>query len=68
MYRDEICKCHSTSVFLFLSVYNSFILFFELKEFREDQMGKIVSLRNSLELIYLTEEKMYGSISNKAVF
>ncbi len=37
MYRDEICKCHSTSVFLFLSVYNSFILFFELKEFREDQ-------------------------------
>ena len=28
----------------------------------------IVSLRNSLELIYLTEEKMYGSISNKAVF
>lgn len=41
MYRDEICKCHSTSVFLFLSVYNSFILFFELKEFREDQMGKM---------------------------
>lgn len=47
MYRDEICKCHSTSVFLFLSVYNSFILFFELKEFREDQMGKMNNSRES---------------------
>lgn len=47
MYRDEICKCHSTSVFLFLSIYNSFILFFELKEFREDQMGKMNNSRES---------------------
>ena len=33
--------------FLFLSVYNSFILFFELKEFREDQMGKMNNSRES---------------------
>lgn len=33
----EIYDCHGAPVFLFPAVYNSFILFFELKEFREDQ-------------------------------